>query len=339
VGARSLSVRTVDPDEGAEDPFFSRRAWESTLTTSELEGPKLALRVVGMDWPYSGLTMVGLKRLDDLQECVESVVADGVEGDVIEAGAWRGGASILARATLDSLGADERTVWVADSFQGLPAPNPDVSPEDQELDLSRIDFLAVPAEEVRSYFSRFGLDHGVEFVQGFFDETLPGLRDHRWSIVRVDGDTYEATWVALESLYPGLSTGGYVVLDDYGVIDECQRAVDDYRREHGITEPIEKIDVTGVRWRRESEPTRDGENADGTSRRVRQRSPKRAVSHPARPLIPTEAEHDLESRIEGVRARLGAVEAELDGLRRSAVPKPAGRARSPMGEETVEEQE
>jgi O-methyltransferase len=309
-GARTVSVsRTGDT-----------RRRESQIHAWELSDEELVLRATGHDWPFSGLTMVGLKRLDDLQACIESVVGDGVEGDVIEAGAWRGGASILARATLDSLGADERTVWVADSFQGLPAPNPDVAPEDHELDLSHVDFLAVPAEEVGGYFARFGLEHGVEFVEGFFDQTLPALRGHRWSVIRLDGDTYEATWVALESLYPGLSAGGYLVVDDYGLIDACQRAVDDYRREHGITEPIEKVDWNGARWRRESEPApiaADGEDVHyGRRDRGGGSDPARASAD--RTHIPTKRELELKRELHRVRQRVRAAESELERLRSSA---------------------
>ena len=107
-----------------------------------------------MDWPLQGLTMVGLGRLDDLQACVESVIADGVEGDLIEAGAWRGGASILMRATLDAAG-DERTVWVADSFAGFPEAD---APDDGSLDLRDFDFLAAPLEDVRASFARLGYE-------------------------------------------------------------------------------------------------------------------------------------------------------------------------------------
>jgi O-methyltransferase len=264
----------------------------------------LPLRVRGSDWPFSGLTMVGLKRLDDLQACVESVVADGVEGDVIEAGAWRGGASILARATLDSLGADERTVWVADSFQGLPAPDPGGFPEDHELDLSQVEFLAVPADEVRLHFARFGCDHGVELVEGFFDQTLPTLRDRTWSVIRLDGDTYEATWVGLESLYPGLSAGGHLIVDDYGLIPECRAAVDDFRREHGIDEPISKIDWNGVRWRREDEPDQNAGGVPKTSRPVSTPSSARAGEAAARPHVPTERELELQRELEALREQL-----------------------------------
>jgi Macrocin-O-methyltransferase (TylF) len=289
-GARTLSVsRTGDT-----------RRRNSQVKCRELDYQGQKLRVMGADWPFSGLTMVGLERLDDLQACIESVVADGVEGDVIEAGAWRGGASILARATLDSLGADERTVWVADSFRGLPAPD---RPEDHELDLSQVDFLAIPAAEVRDHFARFGLEQGVEFVEGFFAETLPKLRGHRWSVVRLDGDSYEATWVALESLYPSLSRGGYLIVDDYALIKECRAAVEDYRRENGITEPIEDIDWCGSRWRREDEPE-PTPTPGATPRRASPRSARTGRKSP-RAHIPTERELQLEREVRKLRKRLG----------------------------------
>ncbi|HEX6460189.1 MAG TPA: TylF/MycF/NovP-related O-methyltransferase [Thermoleophilaceae bacterium] len=297
-GARTLSVsRTGDT-----------RRRDSQVKSWELDPDQLSLRVMGSDWPFSGLSMVGLERLDDLQACIESVVADGVEGDVIETGAWRGGASILARATLDSLGADDRTVWVADSFQGLPAPDPGAFPEDEDLDLSYVEFLSVPVDEVRSHFARFGCDQGVEFVEGFFDQTLPTLRGHRWSVVRLDGDTYEATWAALDSLYPGLSAGGYLIVDDYKLIRECRGAVDDYRAEHGITEPIEEIDWNGVRWRRESAPDA-GPQPEPAPRQV-PRPSRDDDAQNARPHIPTERELELERELRALRERLGVEEDE-----------------------------
>jgi Macrocin-O-methyltransferase (TylF) len=293
-GARTLTVsRTGDT-----------RQPRSQVRSRELGQDELALRARGSDWPFSGLSMVGLKRLDDIQACVESVVADGVEGDVIEAGAWRGGASILARATLHSLGADDRSVWVADSFQGLPEPDSGAFPDDRQLDLSQVEFLAVPVDEVRGYFERFGCADGVEFVEGFFDETLPMLRGQRWSVIRLDGDSYEATWVALESLYPGLSRGGYLIVDDYGLIKECRWAVDDYRREHGITAPIEKVDWNGVHWRREDEPELSEASADTTSRRTSAPTPGSDTGARRSP-IPTERELELETELGELRKRLG----------------------------------
>src|SRR5215216_5241895 len=164
------------------------------IFSRQLTGDQIKWRAGGRDWPLNALTMVGLRRLDDLQGCVESVVADGVDGDLIEAGAWRGGASILMRATLDTLGAHDRTVWVADSFQGFPAPEADGDEADRSLETemnSASDYLAAPLETVRGYFDRFGCADGVRFVPGFFEDTMQELRGRQWSVVRLDGDTYK----------------------------------------------------------------------------------------------------------------------------------------------------
>jgi len=233
------------------------RSQDGGIFTREIEGEGLAIRSAGMDWPLHGLTMVGLGRLDDLQGCVETVVADGVAGDLIEAGTWRGGASILMRATLDALGAAGRTVWLADSFAGF---EPDERRQDfaeGELDdLAAFDFLKAPLESVRDAFERFGLSAGVRFVQGYVEATLATLADCTWALVRIDVDTHDSTLHALESLYPQLAPGGYLVVDDYGALEECRLAVDGFRRAHSISEPLVEIDWTGVRWRREAEGSR-----------------------------------------------------------------------------------
>ncbi|MCB0870980.1 MAG: class I SAM-dependent methyltransferase [Solirubrobacterales bacterium] len=275
---------------------------DGQMFTRDLKEDELKYRAAGIDWPVNGLTMTGLQRLDDLQECVEAIVRDGVEGDVIEAGTWRGGSSILMRATLDSLGENSRKVWLADSFSGFPEPDDESFPEDRNLnfgisvDLSKADFLAVPVEEVRGNFERLGLNHDLEFVEGFFEDTMEGLSDGRWSLVRLDGDTYESTMLSLRALYPGLAKGGYLVLDDYGFLPECKRAVEEFRAEHGITEPIEAIDWTGARWRKETEATTSGgdlgrgEGTDGSKRKVQRQSHLR---------IPSMRERDLMQRLEG----------------------------------------
>lgn len=270
------------------------RLLDGTLASRELSGEDRRLRSAGLDWPLHGLTMIGLNRLDDLQGCVESVVRDGVDGDLIEAGAWRGGASILMRATLDSLGATERTVHVADSFQGFPAA-------DELEDLNAIDFLAVPVEEVRESFVRFGLDHGVRFLPGFFEQTLPALAGTRWALVRLDADTYEATRAALEALYPGLAVGGYLIVDDYGVMDrqECRRAIEEFRERHGIEDPLEQVDWTCVRWRRTHE-------APVEAALEPRSAPARAEALPrsGAPRVPTARELELEREVAALRERL-----------------------------------
>lgn len=219
--------------------------------TRELGPLDLDRRRDGSDWPIHAETMVGMARLANLRTLLETILADGVPGDVIETGVWRGGASIFMRGVLAAHGDSNRTVWVADSFEGLPPPDPDAYPADEGDILHSIDFLAVGLDEVKANFERYGLlDEQVRFLQGWFRDTLPTAPVERLSLMRLDGDMYESTMVALESLYPKLSVGGFVVIDDYGAIEACRQAVEEFRAAQGITAPVTWIDWTGVYWRR-----------------------------------------------------------------------------------------
>lgn len=216
------------------------------------EPPRHALYEEGGGWPVTGLTMIGERRLEQLQEATETVLRDGVPGDLIETGVWRGGATILMRAVLQAHGATDRTVWVADSFEGVPVPDGDRYPADGGDRLHAQPALAVGLEEVRENFRAHGLlDAQVRFLAGWFRDTLPTVRDRRWAIVRLDGDLYESTMDGLVNLYPSLAPGGFLIVDDWGAMPPCRQAVDEYRRDHGIEEPIVPIDWTGVYWRKE----------------------------------------------------------------------------------------
>ncbi|MCK2221078.1 TylF/MycF family methyltransferase [Actinomadura sp. ATCC 31491] len=210
-------------------------------------------RRMGLDCPTAAHTMVGMERLDNVQFCVERVLADGVPGDLIETGVWRGGVCILMRAILRAHGVHDRKVWVADSFQGVPVTDADSHPLDQEMALHKINsVLSIPAEEVRANFKRYELlDEQVEFLEGWFRDTLPGAPIDTLAVMRLDGDLYESTVDALTSLYPKLSPGGFVIIDDYNIAP-CRKAVHEYRREHGIDDKIVPIDLSGVYWRKES---------------------------------------------------------------------------------------
>jgi hypothetical protein len=211
-------------------------------------------RAEGRDWPKFAQTMVGRARLDNVHACIEQVVADDVPGDLIEAGVWRGGVTILMRGVLKAHGVADRRVFVADSFQGLPPPDAAAYPADAGDIHHQSALLAVSRADVERNFSQYDLlDAQVVFVEGWFRDTLPTLSKERWSVVRVDGDLYESTMDALTNLYPGLSPGGFVIIDDFA-FDPCRQAVEDFRALHGIVDPIEKIDWTGVYWRRSTGP-------------------------------------------------------------------------------------
>jgi O-methyltransferase len=208
-------------------------------------------RAEGRDWPARAESMAGLKRLDNLQYCIIDVLHRGVPGDLIETGAWRGGVTIFMRAVLEAFGDPDRHVWVADSFQGLPKPDPGRWPAEAGDEHWTREQLAVPLEEVQANFARYGLlDERVRFLPGWFKDTLPAAPIEQLAVLRLDGDMYGSTMEALEALYPKLSPGGYVIVDDYGAIPQCKEAVTDFRTAHGIIDPMESVDWTGVYWQR-----------------------------------------------------------------------------------------
>jgi len=195
--------------------------------------------------------MIGRRRLDHLQVVIEDVLHTDVRGDLLEAGTWRGGAAIFMRAVLAAYGDRQRSVWVADSFQGLPRPDPERYPAEKGDRHWIFTNLAVPIEEVRQNFERYDLlDEQVHFLPGWFRDTLHKAPIERLSVLRLDGDMYGSTMETLESLYQKVSVGGYVVVDDYGAVPACRAAVDDFRAAYSITERMEEIDWTGVFWKR-----------------------------------------------------------------------------------------
>lgn len=207
-------------------------------------------RSIGRDWPTQAHTMVGQRRLENLRMLSQQTLDDGVAGDFIETGVWRGGCCILMRGILAANGVHDRKVYVADSFAGLPAPNEKAYPADTGWDLRSIRELAVSLETVKGNFARYGLlDEQVVFVKGMFSDTLPSLSVGPLALMRLDGDLYESTIVALESLYPKLSPGGFVIIDDHS-LQPCKTAVADFRARMGITAPLNEIDWTGMWWRK-----------------------------------------------------------------------------------------
>ena len=226
---------------------FERRGW--IISRYSWIGPRDLDRIEkGKTRPEVGVTMIGRARMRNIRECVESVIADDIPGDLIETGVWRGGACIYMCGILAAHD-EHREVWVADSFAGLPKPH---HPVDAGADWHTFgEGLAVSLDEVRENFARYRLlDDRVHFAKGWFRDTLPALRDRTWAVIRLDGDMYESTRDGLTNLYAGLSPGGYLIVDDYPWVPACKRAVDDFRAEHNISDRIETIEQQAVFWRK-----------------------------------------------------------------------------------------
>ena len=203
----------------------------------------------GSIWPSRAHTMIGIPRLDNIQYCVEHVLRHGIPGDLIETGVWRGGATIFMRGLLKAYGVTDRLVWVADSFQGLPVANRTRYPRESDCDFDKLGQLAISLDEVRKNFERYDLlDDQVRFLKGWFSATLPTAPINRLAVMRLDGDMYESTMDALVNLYPKLSPGGFVIIDDYNAIKSCNDAVDDFRKAGGISAELSLIPGCGAFW-------------------------------------------------------------------------------------------
>jgi O-methyltransferase len=193
-------------------------------------------------------TMIGIRRLDNIHECFDNIVKDNIEGDLIEAGVWRGGATIFMAGLTKAYGED-RTVFVADSFEGLPKPDEQKYPADQgDMHWTYKD-LSISFDEVKSNFEAYDLlCDNVKFLKGWFKDTLPTVQKPL-SMIRLDGDMYQSTWESLENLYKHLSVGGYVIADDW-LLKGARRAIEDFRLTNNIYDDIQYINEYSVFWRK-----------------------------------------------------------------------------------------
>lgn len=209
------------------------------------------LREYGWDWPSKAHTMIGVKRLANVRFLSENLIKNRIAGDFIETGVWRGGACIMMRAVMVAYGVKDRRVWLADSFEGLPAPSPELYPADAGEKFHEYKELSVPVEEVRNNFEKYDLlDDRVVFLKGWFKDTLPTAPIDKLALLRLDGDLYESTIIPLQALYDKLSPGGYVIVDDYHVVDGCKQAVQDFFVSRNFKPDLIEIDGVGVYWQK-----------------------------------------------------------------------------------------
>jgi len=241
----ALRERYLDLIEAA----LTGTVFEDAAMSPWSKGYDPLVRSIGRDWPAHAMTMIGTARMRNLRHMVELTLREQVPGDYIETGAWRGGACIYMAAILAAYGDSKRKVWVADSFEGLPPPDVEHYPADAGDRHHTVDALRVSLEEVQANFARFGLlDARVEFLKGWFKDTLPGAPIERLAILRLDGDMYSSTMEALEALYDKVSPGGVVIVDDY-ILPACKQAIDDFRARRGIDAPLVEVDGAAVYWR------------------------------------------------------------------------------------------
>lgn len=213
------------------------------------------------------LTLTGQRRLDHMIAVVTTVVEDNIPGHIIETGVWRGGMMFMAAKTLDVLRDKERVVYLADSFQGIPdqsnygkkAHAHDVAKHSHNYNSLNDNSVS----RVKHDSALFSLDASrLSYVVGYFNESIPKLVEKepqiKFSAVRLDGDTYWSTMEAITILYPRLSPGGFLIIDDFTDWDSCRDAIYDYRNANQITEQIYLVPhltvngefIRGAYWRK-----------------------------------------------------------------------------------------
>jgi hypothetical protein len=193
-------------------------------------------------------SMMGKIRMNNLYQCLTTIQQKGIPGDLIECGVWRGGGTILMAGFARVYGWVDRKIFVADSFEGLPKPS---LKQDQNLDLSKDVYpeLAISLEAVQDNFRAYDLlSEQIIFLKGWFKDTLSDVRIKQLALLRLDGDLYESTMDGLTHLYDKVVSGGFIIVDDFG-IKNCEQAVKDFfsRRNEPMPE-VHKVDWTGVYW-------------------------------------------------------------------------------------------
>ncbi|MGZ4197233.1 MAG: TylF/MycF/NovP-related O-methyltransferase [Solirubrobacteraceae bacterium] len=202
--------------------------------------------------PY---TMTSRERMYAVYQATRYIIEADVPGDIVECGVWRGGSSMMAALTLMSAGGSDRRLWLYDTFEGMPEPGqrdvgPDGSNAHDEWERNRRDggndWCYSPIDEVRANILSTGLAaDAVELVQGRIEETIPAQAPDRIALLRLDTDWYESTHHELVHLFPRLSRGGALLVDDYGHWEGVRAAVDEYRRQHGIHLLLTRTDYAG----------------------------------------------------------------------------------------------
>lgn len=202
-------------------------------------------------------TMTSAERLWALMQAVRYVVTEGIAGDFVECGVWRGGSVMMMASELVELGVTDRNIWLYDTFAGMTTPTrhdveahsganaTQLLAETEIADGNNIWCVAGRSDVEGNVFSTGYPRDNFTFVEGDVAQTLLTSTPSAVAILRLDTDWYESTQKSLEALYPRLSVGGVCILDDYGHWLGARQAVDEYFAQRGARPFMMPIDYSG----------------------------------------------------------------------------------------------
>jgi hypothetical protein len=203
--------------------------------------------------PY---TMTSPERVFALREATKYIVKGRIPGAIVECGVWRGGSMMAVARTLLELNERDRELFLFDTYEGMPPPTEhDVaftgeSAESQLKATTKDDpdsvWCYASLEDVTQSVNSVGYPtNKIHFVKGKVEDTIPATAPETIALLRLDTDWYESTRHELVHLFPRLSRGGVIVIDDYGHWQGARQAVDGYLAEHGISLLLNRVDYTG----------------------------------------------------------------------------------------------
>ena len=221
------------------------------------------------DWPYADLTsadkecirfarpytMTSLAALSALINAVKYVATSQIEGELVECGVWRGGSMAAAARTLTQMKGMQRGIFLFDTFSGMPEPGAkDVNFQGEAAsdlyrrlrgDTDQSQWCDASEAEVMNVMSASGYDQTkIHLVKGRVEETIPCRAPEKISLLRLDTDFYESTRHELQHLFPRLSPGGVLIIDDYGHWQGAQAATDEYFTENQIKILLQRVDYS-----------------------------------------------------------------------------------------------
>lgn len=211
----------------------------------------LEFSIIGKNSPFnnyrtsSEFTLLSYSRFKNVRYIIEQIIKNNVEGDILEAGNWRGGSMLYAKGILNAYGIENKEIWMFDTFSGFPK-NYTISDEKEKKELitglSADRLRSNSARNVQILFEIYNLSKGINIIQGLFQETIPKTAIPKLSYLRLDADSYINTKFLLNHLYNILNVKGIIELDDYGSFPGCKKAVNEFRLNNNIKDEMRFVD-------------------------------------------------------------------------------------------------
>jgi O-methyltransferase len=193
-------------------------------------------------------TMTSYERVRALVDSVQYVTTNGISGDIVECGVWRGGSMMAVILALQELGCLDRDLYLYDTFAGMTAPDSIDVPSVEDDSNRKVEkgSFAVSVKEVEDNLLSLGYPREkINLIEGPVEKILTASRHQQIAILRLDTDWYRSTRVELEILYPSLAAAGVLIIDDYGHWQGAKKATDEFFGKQSFRPFLHQVDYTG----------------------------------------------------------------------------------------------